>query len=188
MTQEHSCWMYKAINVLNYWTNITHLIAKAALFHVWQVETKPYADKIFDLSMKIHEPICCKAAFFLVKNRNSLTSLFIIKALPLQIDGTDNFIEPVLWAIRHLTSFSKRCLLHNGLLRLSLKFWQCAVQNDGDIYPVKVDVDSKFKDQIESELNDQQASNNSFDHNSKYQRYYYNIRTGNGCLQSVDSR
>tara|TARA_B100000787_G_C16046852_1_gene229422 strand:- start:19 stop:561 length:543 start_codon:yes stop_codon:yes gene_type:complete len=180
--------MYKAMNVLNYWTNITHLIAKAALFDVWQVETKSGADKIFDLSMKIHEPICCKAAFFLVKNRNGLTSLFSFKTLPLQIDGTDNFIEPVFSAIRYLTKLSKRCLLRNGLLSLNLKFWQCAVQNDGYIYPVKMDVDGKFKDQIEIELNGQKASNNSFDHNSKFQQYYYNIRTGNRCLQSVDSR
>ena len=180
--------MCKTMNVLNYWTNITHLIAKAALIDVRRVETKSGADKIFDLSMKTHEPICCKAAFFLVKNRNGPTSLCSLKDLSLQIIGKDNFTEPVFLAIRHLTKLSKRCLLRSGLLRLKLKFWHCALQNDGYIYPIKVDVEGKSKDQIEIKLNDQQASNNSFDHNLKYQRNYYNIRTDNRCLQSVDSR
>ena len=176
------------MNVLHCWTNITHLIAKAALFDVRRVETKPGADKIFDLSMKKHEPICCKAVFFLVKNRNGPTSPFCLKDLSLQIIGKDSFTESVFLAIRHLTKLSKRWLLRSGLLRLNLKFWHCALQNDGYIYPIKVDVEGNSKDQIEIKLNDQQALNNSFDHNSKYQRNYYNIRIGNRCLQSVDSR
>ena len=161
-TRHQRCWQHKTMNVLNCLPKLSQPKAKAAIYNIWQAETKDDAQKAFDLSIKIYEPKYPKATLCLQKDRTEIIAFFDFPAQHSQSIRTSNPIESAFATIRHRTKRSKGCLSLDGMLNIMFKLGQCAGQNwkklRGFDYLAKVITGVTFKDGIKTTNPDQIAA------------------------------
>jgi putative transposase len=161
-TRPQRCWMHKTMNVLNYLPKSTQAKAKQALHEIWQAETRPAAEKAFDLFIKTYEPKYPKATLCLGKDRAELLAFYDFPAQHWQSIRTTNPIESTFGTIRHRTKRSKGCLTRDGMLHMMFKLGQCAEKQwrrlRGFDYLAKVITGVQFKDGIEVTEVDQAAA------------------------------
>jgi len=161
-TRQQRCWMHKTKNVLNCLPKSAQPKAKTALHAIWQAETKPEAEKAFDLFIATYDAKYPKATHCLQKDREELMAFYDFPEKHWQSIRTSNPIESSFGTIRHRTKRSKGCLSRDGMLHMMFKLGMCAEKNwrrlRGFNYLAKVVKGVKFKDGIEVKAVDQVAA------------------------------
>jgi len=161
-TRQQRCWMHKTMNVLNCLPKSGQPKAKAALHAIWQAETKPEAEKAFDLFLATYDAKYPKATLCLQKDREELMAFYDFPAKHWQSIRTSNPIESTFGTIRHRTKRSKGCLSRDGMLHMMFKLGMCAEKKwrrlRGFDYLAKVITGIEFKDGIEVTAIDQVAA------------------------------
>jgi putative transposase len=150
------------MNVPNGLPKLSQPKAKAALYNIWQAETKDDAGKAFDLFIKVYEPKYPKAALCLQKDREELMAFFDFPAQHWQSIRTSNPIDSTFATTRHRTKRSKCCLSRDGMLHMMFKLGQCAAQNWRKLrefdYLAKVIKGVSFEDGIDATKSNQIAA------------------------------
>lgn len=161
-TRQQRCWMHKTMNVLNCLPKSAQPKAKAALHAIWQAETKPEAEKAFDLFLATYDAKYPKATLCLQKDREELMAFYDFPATHWQSIRTSNPIESTFGTIRHRTKRSKGCLSRDGMLHMMFKLGMCAEKKwrrlRGFDYLAKVITGIEFRDGIEVKKVDQVAA------------------------------